>query len=116
MQVAKYAGPNAAPLGSLGDSKLEPGAGFGRLQILLCGLEAANILLAIMATPGVDRRVVEDDTLEACVTLIKNHIQKHLIPALSNTGHVGVSMSASIDGTEAHLSFAGKVTVKCDAM
>ena len=100
MQVAKYAGPNAAPLGSLGDSKLEPGAGFGRLQILLCGLEAANILLAIMATPGVDRRVVEDDTLEACVTLIKNHIQKHLIPALSNTGHVGVSMSASNDGTE----------------
>ena len=100
MQVAKYAGPNAAPLGSLGDSKLEPGAGFGRLQILLCGLEAANILLAIMATPGIDRRVVEDDTLEACVTLIKNHIQKHLIPALSNTGHVGVSMSASNDGTE----------------
>ena len=100
MQVAKYAGPNAAPLGSLGDSKLEPGAGFERLQILLCGLEAANILLAIMATPGIDRRVVEDDTLEACVTLIKNHIQKHLIPALSNTGHVGVSMSASNDGTE----------------
>jgi len=97
MQVAKYSGPNAAPLGSLGDSKLEPGAGFNRLQVLLCGLEASNILLSIMASPGVDRRVVEDDTLEACVTLMKNHIQKHLIPALSNTGHVGVSMSTISD-------------------
>ena len=99
MQVAKYSGPNAAPLGSLGDSKLEPGAGFSRLQILLCGLEASNILLSIMAAPGIDRRVVEDDTLEACVTLIKNHIQKHLIPALSNTGHVGVSMATSGNGS-----------------
>lgn len=99
MQVAKYSGPNAAPLGSLGDSKLEPGAGFHRLQILLCGLEASNILLSIMSSPGIDRRVVEDDTLEACVTLIKNHIQKHLIPALSNTGHVGVSIAISGNGS-----------------
>ena len=99
MQVAKYSGPNAAPLGALGGSKLEPGAGFNRLQILLCGLEASNILLSIMACPGIDRRVVEDDTLEACVTLIKNHIQKHLIPALSNTGHVGVSMASSGNGS-----------------
>ena len=91
MQVAKYAGPNAAPLGSLGsECKLEPGGGHRRLQILLCGLEAANILLAIMASPGIDRRAVEDDTIEACVNIIKTHIQKHVLPALSNTGHLGM--------------------------
>jgi cohesin loading factor subunit SCC2 len=90
MQSAKYSGPDSAPLGSLGGTNLEPGGGHRRLQVVLCGLEAASILLAIMACPGVDRRAIEDDTVEACVDLIKNHIQKHLAPALSNTGHLGV--------------------------
>ena len=90
-QAAKYAGPNSAPLGALGDdTNLEPGGGYHRLQILLCGLESANILLAIMASPGIDRRAVEDDTIEACVNLIKNHLQKNVTPALSNTGHLGM--------------------------
>jgi len=98
MQAAKYAGPNSAPLGALGESNLEPGGGYRRLQVLLCGLESANILLAIMASPGIDRRAVEDDTIEACVNLIKNHIQKHVAPALSNTGHLGMR------STNAHVS------------
>ena len=97
-QAAKYAGPNSAPLGSLGDSNLEPGSGYRRLQMLLCGLESANILLAIMASPGIDRRAVEDDTIEACVNLIKNHIQKHVTPSLSNTGHLGMPSSSSSNG------------------
>ena len=102
-QAAKYAGPNSAPLGSLGGANLEPGGGHRRLQMLLCGLESANILLAIMASPGVDRRAVEDDTIEACVNLIKNHIQKHVTPSLSNTGHVGMptaTLSGSNSGEE----------------
>ena len=102
-QAAKYAGPNSAPLGSLGGANLEPGGGHRRLQMLLCGLESANILLAIMASPDVDRRAVEDDTIEACVNLIKNHIQKHVTPALSNTGHVGMptaTLSGSNSGEE----------------
>ena len=102
-QAAKYAGPNSAPLGSLGEANLEPGGGHRRLQILLCGLESANILLAIMASPGIDRRAVEDDTIEACVNLVKNHIQKHVTPALSNTGHVGMptaTLSGSNSGEE----------------
>jgi cohesin loading factor subunit SCC2 len=92
MQSAKYSGPDAAPLGSLSPNEvnLEPGGGCRRLQVLLCGLEAASILLAIMACPGIDRRAVEDDTIDACVNLIKNHIQKHVAPALSNTGHMGM--------------------------
>ena len=94
MQAAKYAGPDSAPLGSLGDANLEPGGGYRRLQVLLCGLEAAGVLLAIMACPGIDRRAVEDDTIEACVNLIKNHIQKHLAPALSNTGHLDAISSS----------------------
>ena len=94
-KAAKYAGPNSAPLGALGnEAKLEPGGGARRLQVLLCGLEAASILLAIMSSPGIDRRAVEDDTIEACVTLIKNHIQKHLLAALSNTGHLGMTRSS----------------------
>ena len=71
MQQPKYSGPNSAPLGSLGESKLEPGGGYRRLQILLRSLEAANILLGIMSCRGVDRRAVEDDAVEKCVDLIK---------------------------------------------
>mmetsp|Transcript_29228 Transcript_29228/g.60734 ORF Transcript_29228/g.60734 Transcript_29228/m.60734 type:complete len:1733 (-) Transcript_29228:882-6080(-) len=95
MQVARYSGPNSAPLGSLGGAKVEPGAGYRRLQILCSGLQSAYILFSIMASPGIDRRAVEDDTIEACVNLIKNHIQKHIIPSLSNTGHLGVASSTS---------------------
>eukprot|EP00584_Thalassiosira_punctigera_P002031 CAMPEP_0172528242 /NCGR_PEP_ID=MMETSP1067-20121228/2692_1 /TAXON_ID=265564 ORGANISM="Thalassiosira punctigera, Strain Tpunct2005C2" /NCGR_SAMPLE_ID=MMETSP1067 /ASSEMBLY_ACC=CAM_ASM_000444 /LENGTH=1791 /DNA_ID=CAMNT_0013312123 /DNA_START=38 /DNA_END=5413 /DNA_ORIENTATION=+ len=96
MQIAKYSGPNSAPLGSLGtDLPVEPGGGHRRLRVLLSGLEAANILLAIMASPGIDRRAVEDDTIEACVNLIKNHLQKHVSPALSNTGHLGMKVAAT---------------------
>lgn len=71
MQQAKYSGPNSAPLGSLGESKLEPGGGYRRLGILQRSLEAANILLGIMGSKGVDRRVVEDDAVENCVDLIR---------------------------------------------
>lgn len=95
-QAPRYAGPDSAPLGSLGgESNLEPGGGHRRLQVLLCGLESASILLAIMACPGVDRRAVEDDAIEACVSLIKSHLQKHVAPALSNTGHLIAMPSSS---------------------
>eukprot|EP00804_Cyclotella_cryptica_P016499 CCRYP_004721-RA/>CCRYP_004721-RA protein AED:0.03 eAED:0.03 QI:72/1/1/1/0.85/0.75/8/2037/1257 len=98
MQTTKYSGPNSVPLGSLGEAKLEPGAGYRRLQILGGSLEAASILLSIMACRGIDRRVVEDDAIERCVDLIKNHMQKHVIPSLSNTGHLGAPMPDSADG------------------
>lgn len=97
MQNARYSGPNAAALGSLGDAKVEPGAGFRRLQVLLSGLESANILLSIMSSPGIDRRAVEDDAIEACVNLIKNHLQKNIAPSLSNTGHLGVNIKPGVE-------------------
>ena len=109
-QAAKYAGPNSAPLGALGDdTNLEPGGGYHRLQILLSGLECANILLAIMSSPGIDRRAVEDDTIEACVNLIKNHLQKNVTPALSNTGHLGMpSPSSTAAGSSNNNSDSGE--------
>lgn len=89
-------------LGSCDDFIIEAGGGHRRLQVLLCGLLSANILLSIMSSSGIDRRAVEDDTIEACVNLIKNHIQKHLVPALSNTGHLGgvASSTAPNDAEE----------------
>lgn len=71
MKQAKYSGPNSAPLGSLGESKLEPGGGYRRLQILQRSLEAAHVLLGIMSCRGIDRRAVDDDAVEGCVDLIK---------------------------------------------
>ncbi len=39
---------------------------------------------------------MEDDAIEACVNLIKDHLQKHLMPALSNTGHLGMSLAVAL--------------------
>lgn len=100
LQTSTCSKQERASLGSRDDFIIEPGGGHRRLQILLCGLQSASILLSIMSSSGIDRRAVEDDTIEACVNLIKNHIQKNLVPALSNTGHLGISCTCSNDCEE----------------
>ncbi|KAL7555019.1 hypothetical protein ACHAWF_018600 [Thalassiosira exigua] len=95
-KAARYSGPNSAPLGALTSSShlSQPGGGRRRLEVLLCGLEAAGILLALMASPGVDRRAVEDDAIEACVDLIRNHLKRHVVPSLGNAGHLLAAAAA----------------------
>jgi len=51
-------------------------------------LEAASILLFIVASPGVELRVVSEDAMEATFTLLRHHLSKNIIPALNNTGHL----------------------------
>lgn len=102
-QSAKFIGPNSAPLGSLGNEQNhEPGGGCRRLLVLRSGLEAANVLLDIMSCPGVDRRAVEDDSVEACVNLVRSHVSRHVIPALSNTGHLGAVATGGGGGGDAN--------------
>jgi cohesin loading factor subunit SCC2 len=99
-QSATGSKQDRASLGSIDDVVIEPGGGFLRLQVLICGLQSANILLSIMSSSGIDRRAVEDDTIEACVNLIKNQIQKNLVPALSNSGHLGNVRAVASNGSE----------------
>jgi len=61
--------------------------GFHRLTILRQGLEAASILMFIMTSSGIDRRVISEDTINACISLMRHHLYRNVIPALSNTGH-----------------------------
>ena len=70
--------------------------GYHRLCILRRGLEAASILLSIMITPGIDKKHISDDSIELCVALMRVHIIKNIIPALSSTGHTATS-KADID-------------------
>ena len=65
--------------------------GYRRLCILRRGLEAASILLSIMITPGIDKKHITDDSIELCVALMRLHIIKNVIPALSSTGHTATS-------------------------
>ena len=56
--------------------------------MLRLGLQAASVLLAAMTAPGVDPRAASEDAIEACVSLLRHHLQRNVLPSLSATGHV----------------------------
>lgn len=71
------------------------GEGKAKLAALRGGLEAAAIVLFIATTPNVDPRAIHEDAIEACITLLRLHLTKHLVPALNQTGHfVGAASAA----------------------
>jgi cohesin loading factor subunit SCC2 len=55
-------------------------------------LEAAAILLCIVASPGIDRRVVNEDAIAASIVLMKNNLTHNILPAINNTGHILASL------------------------
>ena len=61
------------------------------IGVLRHGLEAANIILQIAVTKGVDRRAINLDALEAIVTLYRLHMREHIIPTLNETAHLSFS-------------------------
>ncbi len=67
-----------------------------RFTILRYGIQAATILLSIMITPNIDRRVVNEDAIENIIALMRKHLGKNVIPTLSGTGH---TVPFAINGT-----------------
>ena len=67
--------------------------GGNRVTALRLGLEAAAILLFIVTSPGVETRVVSEDAIEASFMLLRHHLTKNIIPALSNSGHLLASQA-----------------------
>jgi len=55
------------------------------MRRLALGLEAAGILVRISLTPGIDRRVINEDALEGCISLMRHHLKNHLLPALNQS-------------------------------
>ena len=64
-----------------------------RFITLRHGIQAATILLSIMVTPNIDRRLINEDAIESMILLMRNHLGRNVIPALSNTGHLTSSSS-----------------------
>lgn len=64
------------------------GEGAQKCHSLKVGLEAASIIIFIVSTPGIDRRAVNEDAIEASITLMRLHLLKNLVPALNQTGHL----------------------------
>ena len=52
-------------------------------SVLNSGLEAAAILVSILAAPNLDPKLLSDEIIVSFVTLLKRHMTKHIIPALS---------------------------------
>lgn len=69
------------------------GEGKDKVAALRGGLEAAAIILFIVNSPGIDRRAVSEDAIEASITLMRHHLSKHLVPALNQTGHFTVAQA-----------------------
>ncbi len=53
------------------------------------------ILLSIMTSPGIDRRVVKEDAIVACMILMRHNVAKNILPAINNCGHILAGMSKS---------------------
>jgi len=64
------------------------GPGVLRYLILRNGLEAATILLQIIMTPNIDRRIISEDSIEGVVSLLRHHLTRNVGPTLNNTGHL----------------------------
>jgi cohesin loading factor subunit SCC2 len=58
-----------------------------------------------MTSLGIDRRVINEDAMEATITLLRHNMAENILPALSNTGHIVVSRKNGGDGG---LSASGK--------
>jgi cohesin loading factor subunit SCC2 len=71
------------------------GPGVLRYLILRNGLNAATTLLSIMSTPGIDRRLISEDSIESCILLLRHHLTKNVVPTLTNTGHFAVAESSN---------------------
>mmetsp|Transcript_4615 Transcript_4615/g.10933 ORF Transcript_4615/g.10933 Transcript_4615/m.10933 type:complete len:1809 (+) Transcript_4615:256-5682(+) len=59
------------------------------------GLEAASILLYVMASPGMDRRVVNEDAIASTISLLRQHLSKNILPAINQVGHLVAAMDAN---------------------
>lgn len=58
------------------------------LDCLSGALDAASIIVVIASSPGVDPRVVNEDAIEACISLMRHHLKSHIIPSINQTGHL----------------------------
>eukprot|EP00559_Dactyliosolen_fragilissimus_P006500 CAMPEP_0184859868 /NCGR_PEP_ID=MMETSP0580-20130426/4833_1 /TAXON_ID=1118495 /ORGANISM="Dactyliosolen fragilissimus" /LENGTH=1965 /DNA_ID=CAMNT_0027356725 /DNA_START=12 /DNA_END=5909 /DNA_ORIENTATION=+ len=82
--------------------------GYYRVCTIKRGLDAACVILSIMTSPGVSREVASDDAIDSAVSLMRHHLQKNVIPALSNTGHLNMDLSSSDTSTNDNKGVVGK--------
>lgn len=59
------------------------------------GLEAASVVVSIITTPNIDRRVINEEIVGSCINLMKLSLLKHIVPSLNNTGHLMATASAT---------------------
>ena len=60
----------------------------GVYHTLTLGLQAAGILMAIVTSPGIDPRVMNEDAIGASIVLLRHHLTQTVLPAVNDTGHL----------------------------
>mmetsp|Transcript_19722 Transcript_19722/g.43011 ORF Transcript_19722/g.43011 Transcript_19722/m.43011 type:complete len:2026 (+) Transcript_19722:197-6274(+) len=81
-----------------------PGSGYHRLELIRRGLEAASILLAIVTSRGIDQRAISEDAIESCISFLRQHLIRNVIPSISASGHVAASSTHSAGAADSHIT------------
>ena len=74
------------------------------LNELRQGLEAAQIVLSMATVRHIDPTVINEDTIEAVITLYRTHLHKNLVPALNQTGHLLSENSKDSTASQVNMS------------
>jgi cohesin loading factor subunit SCC2 len=90
------------------------GEGQNLVSILRNGLEAAAIVLFIVNTPNIDRRVLSEDAIKGVITLMRLNLSRHLLPALNQAGHYLSDASNKKDPQESPASKRRRVCTISD--
>mmetsp|Transcript_2215 Transcript_2215/g.6332 ORF Transcript_2215/g.6332 Transcript_2215/m.6332 type:complete len:765 (+) Transcript_2215:157-2451(+) len=77
----------------------DPAQGKMLIEKILMGLEAASNLLFIINSPGIDRTVISEDAIEACIVLARNHLAKNILPSMNQVGHITSAHGQKTTGT-----------------
>jgi len=81
----------------------------------MMGLEATAILLFIVSSPGIDRTVINEDAIEACIVLFRHHLAKNILPALNQVGHITAAATSGADGRKSKASATPTTTPSTSA-
>ncbi|KAF0734347.1 hypothetical protein Ae201684_008949 [Aphanomyces euteiches] len=66
-----------------GDADWESsGIDFSKLEDLVCAMDAASCMLYVITSPNIDRRLLSEEAIDHCVSLLKHVLQRLVFPSL----------------------------------
>ncbi|RHY34074.1 hypothetical protein DYB32_001167 [Aphanomyces invadans] len=95
-----------------GDADWEvSGIDYNKLNDIVCAMDAASCMLYIMTSPNIDRRLLSEEYIEHCISLLKHVLQRLLCPSLDN---LSLSKLLQESKSSVHPKYHGALKKKID--